>query len=61
MTTILYQRGDYYIVLEPTGKSQSYSIYRNGTTAAVRVATIGESFGLKRAIAECDRRANLPV
>lgn len=58
MKTILYEAGGYWITLAP---KKGYEVYRNGLVASTRVAIIGYdgSDGLKRAIAEIDRRIEL--
>lgn len=60
-TDILYQNGDYWICKYFRGKEHiGFEIYKNGITHSTRCAIIGlgENYGLKRAIKECDRRAN---
>jgi hypothetical protein len=54
MSTILYQTKDFYVIRVANG----FEVYRNGTVAATRCASIGNgpNFGLARAIAECDKR-----
>ena len=54
---ILYQRGAYW-VCRAVGKG--FEIYKDGTTHATRCAVIGFDGveGLRRAIAEIDRRIN---
>lgn len=51
---MLYQNGDFYV--KDAGK-KGFEVYRHEGTAAVRVASIGRSYGVARAIAECDKRA----
>ncbi len=51
---MIYQNGDFYV--RDAGK-KGYEVYQNGHVAATRVASIGRSLGLARAIAECDKRA----
>lgn len=61
---ILYENGDFFVTrFWFTGKHETretFEVYCNGVTAAERCAFIdyagGE--GLRRAIQECDRRAN---
>jgi hypothetical protein len=56
-TTILYQHDSYSVRAEPFG----YGVYKDGVTAAVRVARIGwagTAKGLARAIDEANRRAH---
>lgn len=59
MWTILHSRGDYFVKAERFGKTDGYAVYRNGLTHATCVASIGYSgdTGLKKAIAEANRRA----
>jgi len=52
-TDILYQRGAYWVLREP----RCYRIMRDTSTHAIVIATVGRSYGLAYAIAECDRRA----
>lgn len=54
----LYEVGDYFVLKAAKG----YEVYRNGAVAATRCAIIGYEGGegLRRAIAEADRRAKLP-
>lgn len=67
MTTILHENGKFWVCREDLGsgrlrpKTQGYAVYENGITHSKRVAQIGYegSEGLKRAIAECDRRATI--
>lgn len=61
---ILYENGDHFVIAElfgsnPTLQSRGYSVYKNTGTHSVRVGVIGweGEKGLKRAIAEADRRA----
>lgn len=61
---ILYENGDHFVVAElyginPTLQSRGYGVYKNTGTHSVRVGVIGweGEKGLKRAIAEADRRA----
>ncbi len=56
---ILYERADFYVCAERFGQKSGFAVYRNGVTAATRVASIGfeGERGLKRAIEEADRRA----
>jgi hypothetical protein len=57
---LIYESGDFFVTAETFGRTNGYAVYQNGHTAAVRCARIGypASEGLKRAIAECDRRSN---
>lgn len=67
MTAILYQTSDFWVCKERFGsgrlgpKSNGYAVYRNGITHSTRVAQIGfdGEEGLRRAIAEADRRVGL--
>lgn len=36
--------------------AKGYEVYRSGVTHSTRVASIGRSLGLAKAIAECDKR-----
>lgn len=60
-TKILYQNGDYFVMAETFGRSPGFAVYRNTTTHAERCASIGfaGTEGLRRAIREADRRAEL--
>lgn len=54
---IVYETANHYVLaVGPRG----FEVYRNGTTAAVKVASVGHGdgprLGLTRAIAECERR-----
>lgn len=53
---ILYENGDYYVIRVKYG----YEVYRNELTHAVRCAQIGYKAeeGMKRAIADINRRIN---
>lgn len=59
MINILYENGQFWVRREQFGKTIGYAIYENDGTSARRVARIGftADIGLRRAIAECDRRA----
>lgn len=57
---IAHENGDYFVLRVRQGKAKgTFEVYRNGATHATRCAIIGYigEAGLKRAIAECDRRA----
>lgn len=53
--TILYEHGAHYVTQNARG---DYEVYRNGTVAADRCATIGRGLpdAFARAKAECHRR-----
>ncbi len=60
---ILYENGKHWVAQatfgsKSTGKSEGFAVFRNNSTHAVRVASIGYSGddGLARAKAEADRR-----
>ena len=59
MSRILYQVGPFTVRPEAFKLSKGFAVYRDGPVVALRVATIGYAGpeGLKRAIAEADRRA----
>lgn len=50
---VVYETLNFW-VLDVGGKG--FEVYRKGATCSVRVAQIGRSLGLSRAIAEADRR-----
>jgi hypothetical protein len=56
MTKIVYERPNFYVAEAKKG----FEVYRNGPTAATRVAFVGTAgtyfSALYRAMAECDRR-----
>lgn len=54
MTKVLYSNGDFWVCKAKHG----YEVYKNGLTHSTRCAIIGYEGddGLKRAIAEADRR-----
>jgi hypothetical protein len=52
---IIFERGEFFI--REIGKD--FIVFRNGGTAATKVASIGKCFGIGRAIAEIDRRIAL--
>lgn len=54
---VIYEAGDYWVLRVKNG----YEVYRNGITHSVRCAQIGwkGDEGIKRAIAEADRRQAL--
>jgi len=62
---ILYENGNFWVCRKQFGsgrfrpKSEGYEVYENGITHSKRVAIIGYAGeeGLKRAIAEADKRA----
>ena len=54
---ILYENGDFWIYENP-GKS-FFEVYKSAITHSVRVASVGKSLGLDRAISEANRRAAL--
>lgn len=55
MTKIIYENGNHYVTTNARGDCE---VYRNGTCAAERRATIGRTLpnAFARATAECDRR-----
>jgi hypothetical protein len=65
MTRILYENGPFWVCAAEFGsgrfkpKSKGFEVYENGVTHSTRRAIIGHEgeAGLKRAIAEADRRA----
>lgn len=54
---IAYETKRYWVLDAP---NKAYEVYRKTITHSVRVAIIGRSLGLERAIAECDRRESVP-
>lgn len=66
---ILHENGNFWVCREQFGtgrfkpKSEGFAVYENGITHAKRVASIGSAGeeGLRRAIAEADRRAQAPI
>lgn len=52
---ITYETRDFWVCAVGT---RGYEVYKRGACASTRVASIGhgETLGLKRAIAECERR-----
>lgn len=61
MTELLYQNGEFHVTPATFGKTRGYGVYQHAGAHAVCVARIGYpgGEGLKRAIAEADRRAGL--
>lgn len=58
---IAHETQDYWVLRVPSGKlAGTYEVYRKGVTHSTRCATIGYrgEEGLRRAVAECDRRQN---
>ena len=52
---IIYESGAYWVLRVPKG----FEVYKNTSTHAERCAQIGASYGVQRAIAECEKRAKL--
>lgn len=54
---IMYENGDYWVLKVEKG----YEVYKIGVTCSTRCAIIGykDDKGLERAIAECNKRANI--
>lgn len=50
---ILYENASCYVI--DAGKT-GFEVYKNTSTHAVRVASIGRNYGLERAIREADKR-----
>lgn len=50
---MLYETANFYVVQASKGY---YEVYKNGAVTATRVATIGRSLGLARAIIEVNKR-----
>ena len=50
---ILYENASHYVI--DAGKT-GFEVYQNTITHAVRVASIGRTYGLERAIREADKR-----
>lgn len=50
---ILHETHDFWVL--DVG-IKGYQVYRKGITHSTKVASIGKSIGLEKAICECDRR-----